>query len=77
MLSGLQPFAVGDAVASAVAQVQMTVTPLDQVVEDAWGNPLQVPPAVARVVERAMAKDPAARPSVELLAVDFSQAARS
>jgi len=77
MLSGLQPFAVGDAVASAVAQVQMTATPLDAVTEDAWGNPLQVSPAVARVVERAMAKDPTERPSVELLAVDFSQAARS
>jgi WD40 repeat protein len=54
LLTGQPPFPGGDAVEKVMAHVQRTPPPLTQVRGD-------VPPEVARVVERMMAKDPARR----------------
>ncbi|MCP4500975.1 MAG: protein kinase [Deltaproteobacteria bacterium] len=70
MLSGVQPFTRGDPISTAVAHVQEEVPTLDKL-------PLDVPPQVARVVEQAMSKNPAARPTVELFAVALSQVAKA
>src|SRR5207237_3723288 len=54
LLAGHAPFADGTAMSKVMAHIEQTPRPLTELRKD-------VPPALARVVERMMAKDPAKR----------------
>lgn len=71
MLSGRTPFGAdeSDPIAVAIAHLQQNAAPLHEVAD--------VNLEVSKVVHQAMARDPRDRPSVEMLAISFSQATRA